>query len=515
MAGTFSKANLPKRPGSYVNFTSSKTEPVIVNPLGVVAMPVTHTWGPVNTVTAVSSWSEFLSTFGLGGTDLTVASPTYTDAYAGVKQAFKGESYQGREGARQVLVYRMVPSANNTPASSNLQSAAAATMITLKAKYVGSYGNRLKVAVVANAAVSTKRDIIIYDNATSTEVERYTTAGTDHSVSYATDIPALVAAINNNSKYITATQVAATAAINTIAIGSAQAFSGGSDASVTATEYTAAMTAFEPYRFSLFCPANLDPASTGASIQASITTWAAGLNAKGKRFLTIFGGSAGETVATAVTRTGTINTNGVNDPNFINLGGGSWKDSELGVLSTAQLAPRIAGILADRADLTNITFARLTGLDVSSGAPTESEILNAIANGVVVIARDSNATSPLRLEKGVTTYTATTDPNRPYSIYSSPKYLRVMHGIEMEITEWAESNVIGRLAVTNNTRDYLIGQMQARLQARQDDARIQPGWTVGADSSPAPTSSDEFFALSYSLTFGRSLEQILNTITVG
>ncbi len=491
MAGTFSKSNLPKRPGAYVNFSSSGAEPVLANPAGVIAVPLTHNWGPANTPTIVGSWTEFLAIFKSDGTK--------TDGYKAVKQAFRGEDYLGRNGASQVIVHRLVNS-STVKASFALQNTTPATAVTLTAKYGGTYGNRLKVSVFQNAGDSTKNDLVIYDNVNTVEVERYT-----HTKA---SIASLVASINAGSDWVTAT-----AGVTSVALGATtlSSLTGGTDVAVTAGDYTAAMTALEPYRFSILAPANLTDDSTTDSVVA----WAANLNSKGKRFLTVLGGDGSDSITTAIDRAASINTAGNNDPNFLTLGVGTYLDSELGVLSTAQLVPRIAGILADRGESQNLTFARLTGLDLNTGAPTEGQILSAIDNGIVVIARDSNTTSPVRIEKGVTTYTLKTNADRPYSIYSSPKYLRTMQLFEMELTDWAEGNVIGRLSINTATRNFVVGYMQNQLKDREEAGIIQAGWVVDIDSSPAPTATDEFVALSYSLTFGRSLEQILNTIVVG
>jgi hypothetical protein len=45
-----------------------------------------------------------------------------------------------------------------------------------------------------------------------------------------------------------------------------------------------------------------------------------------------------------------------------------------------------------------------------------------------------------------------------------------------ELTEWAEQNVIGRMQINHATRDYIRGQMQARIAARE---------RAGDRSSPA------------------------------
>jgi hypothetical protein len=261
----------------------------------------------------------------------------------------------------------------------------------------------------------------------------------------------------------------------------------------------------EPHRFSLLAFANL----TDGDVLASLATWSEGLNTSGKRFVTVVGGAAGESVATAVTRSGTLN-----DPNFVNLGGGTYEDSKFGATSTAQLAPRVAGILANAGESQSITFKRLAGLSITLGS-TNAEIISALENGVVTIARDSHPEAPVRLEKGLTTFTDTDDVDRPYSIYSNPKFVRTMHGLELELTEFAEINVIGRLPVNDSTREYLVGQMAARLEAREAAGVVQAGWSVDVDNDPPPSDDDEFIGLVYGIGFGRSLEQVFNTVVVG
>jgi hypothetical protein len=52
------------------------------------------------------------------------------------------------------------------------------------------------------------------------------------------------------------------------------------------------------------------------------------------------------------------------------------------------------------------------------------------------------------------------------------------------------------------------------MQARADQGVIQDGYTVGIDPIPAPSDDDEFVALIYGIAFGRSIEQIYNTVYI-
>jgi hypothetical protein len=168
----------------------------------------------------------------------------------------------------------------------------------------------------------------------------------------------------------------------------------------------------------------------------------------------------------------------------------------------------IAGLGTTR----NLSFAVLAGMTIITG-PADADYLDALESGVILLARASHPEASVRLDKGLTTY-ATTDGERDLTVYSVPKFVRTMHDIEHEITEWSEVNVIGRLPVNDATRQFVRGQVEARLQRREEAAVIQPGWTVEIDNDPPPQDTDDYVALRYGLVFGRSVERHFNRVVV-
>ena len=489
MAGTFSKANRPARPGAYFNFQAQAVEPQLGSTVGTVAIPFRHTWGPAEEVVELNNFGEFLAIYGRGG-DI----DTFTEGYKAVHDAFRGEGFGGRQGAGTVLAYRMVGSAA-AKATRTIQNTTPATGLTLSARYEGTIGNNLKAQVVANANDSgTYNDLVIFDGTVEIERWRHVKAS----------ITALAATLNEKSNWVTAVANVGNVALGVMA-DPTDFGSGNNGDTLLAADYTAFMAAVEPHRFSLFAPADL----TDDTILASLLAWSQSLNTGGKRFMSVVGGAASEAMDDAVER-----SEDLADPQFVNLGGGLYTDAVFGDRSTAQLAPRVAGILAAAGETQSITFKRLAGLSIKTGMG-EADILSALESGVVTIARDSHPEAPTRLEKGLTTFIDEDDVNRPLEIYGSPKFVRTMSAIEMELTEFAEVNVIGRLPVNDSTREYLIGQMAARLEQREIAGVIQPGWTVAIDQDPPPSDDDEFIALVYSIGFGRSLEQVFNTVVVG
>lgn len=488
MPGQFSVVTQPKLPGEYVNYQVAPTAPVPVSIGSVVAIPLTHDWGPFKVATPVGSLAEFQALFGDTAT---------TPGYYAVAQCFKGEGVQGRGGAGQVIVMRWGAAAA-AKATKILNNTGAAAAITLTALYEGSKGNNLKVTTQDYAADSTQTELIVYLG--SVEVERYHFPDTV--------LANLVAQINSLSHWLKASLTIDGVAL---AIVTSQALTGGNDgATLVAGDWTALQSALETQRFGVLVPYDL----TDPTILASLKTWAANLNIKGKRFMTIVGGALNEAQSAASTR-----ASGLNDWNFCTVGVGSIRDFALldstgvpMVFSTSQFAPRVAGALAYRGEAMSLTFSRFADVDLLNGATTQN-ISDAYDAGVMVMEKDSSD-NPVRLTKARTTYTSTSDPTHPVSIFSEPKFVRTMQNFEMEVTSRGEEHYIGQLPVDDITRNALLADAKQALRARETARVVQPGWSVVISANPPPQPTDDFIKLDYALAFGRSLEKIFNSITV-
>jgi hypothetical protein len=428
--GTFSKANRPKRPGAYFNFEGAAAAALPAATGATVAIPFTHDWGPFKVPVTVSGLPEFVATFGVS---------TQTPAYRAVRQAFQGEGVAGRAGAGSVVCYRFGGAAAAKALLTLTNTSSATPAIRLVAKYEGTYGNNLRVTTQDYVADATQNELVLFDG--TVEIERYRYADTD--------IANLAAQINAASDWVDAVGPAG-GGVGTVVTGTAltavtsSSLTGGNngDAAITGADMTAMRTALEVERFGLFAYADLEglafSGTTSAAELAAHKAWAVGttavpgLNRKGKRFLSVFGGPLNETVSAAIT-------------------------------------------------------ARVLSKDTAGGT---------------------------RVEKSLTSYTTTTDSAVPYLIYRNPKFLLTMMSIETELTEWCRDHVIGLLPVNDKTRDAVAGELKARLE-RRVPAVIQPNPTVGVDENPPPSDSDEFVALVYGIAFGRSIEQVFNTVRIG
>lgn len=498
MAGVFVKNYRPKLAGAYFNFKPTPQSPIASRAGSAVAIPFVNDWGPAEQAVRAGSFEEYQALFG---------SSDDTPAYLAVRQAFLGENVAGRIGAGEVLCFRLLgaDAAKSTRALTNTD-AGTPVALTLAGRYFGSRGNDLTVSVGVAAEDAAKHALALYlDGAL---VERY--------VYTPTDITALATEIRAQSDWVDYTGTPLTGFALT-AVGPVALTGGVDGATILAGDWTAAMTALEIEPFAALAAYDLTDAAIVASLKAWAvgTTAAPGLNLSGKRFFLVIGGLAAETITTAATRSATNA-----DPNIVNVGVGTLTDLVNGPartaidLSTAQLTARIAGILASRGEHQSLTNARLGDTRILIGA-TVAEQKTAFDEGVVVLARDSHATAPVHVRVGLTTWTATdATTEKPYRTYRQPKYVKTMHNMEEELTQYIEEEVLGLRPINEATRTSIIGHVKSKLSQRESLGAVQTGWTVGIDNDPPAASEDEFIAIAINLEFGRALEQVFFTVSV-
>lgn len=497
MPGRWNSANPPKRPGAYTNF-AAKPQIRMDAPLsGIMAMPIVSSWGPDSVVVELDSMGDAVDIFG---------NDTQSEGYRALYQAFKGEGVDGKGGAARVLAYRMTASAGAkaTKNFANTNASPVANALALTAVYKGTFGNSISAAIVANAVDgATKQDLVIYIDGNEVERFVFTKASPNTVVALVAESDFVRAVVNNN-----ADPLATTAALS---------LTGGDDGlTLTSTEWTAAMTALGTKQFSVFCPFNL----SDSTLQNSIRAWAAdpvtGHNVKGKRFHTALGAPSADSLATCLTRTASLASEDVSyagaftvtDSNIVDTNGDPV------VLSPAAFAPRIAGIICATGEVGSITFSRLADVKLVSGLSTDADFVSATAGGVLTVAEDSNPVSPARIEVGVNTYQLDTE-EKPKEIFSSIRFVRIMASIEMAITAFVESNVIGRLTMNANTREYVLGAFQKMMAGYVAINAITEDYKVYVAANPPPSDTDDFINLVYEITLGRDVKQVRNTVVVG
>lgn len=467
---TFVKPAFPQTSIRFVGETVARVAPSFAD---VVAIPAALDWGPLGSSAdggkVVTSFAEFEQRYGSSD----------TAGRRAVLSAFNGMGLPGQGGAGGVLVYRMAVAGTVAPATLTLNNTTPGAALTLTARYSGTRGNRLSVAVGDDPRDPTNFDLLrlLFDGA---EVERY---------SYApTNIAALAADISARSSWITAASLITGVALATTA---GTALAAGNDGDVlTATEYTAATAALEFAQFSLLAFPNL----TDSSIRTQVVSWVQSMEVANRPVVLVLGGAAAESLSSASTRSAAIN-----DPHVVNLGVGTFHDALLDRdVSTAELSPRIAGILAARGEDKALTGSEIGGLSVvgSTGIAT-GDIRAAIDAGVTVLRRTASPDAELVIAQGVTTYTTKNSAARPYNVFSEPRFIRIMDIFIRQMKEYGDSKIVGDLPTTQEARDavrgHAIGLLSSLLRrglVMAENPNADPPIPAPFVSTPLPDSPE-------------------------
>ncbi len=481
----------PENPGVSITFVGERIQRPAPSFASVVAIPIVHDWGPLGSDGEDLGGGKLLTTFGefegLYGTGDTPG----RDAVLG---AFNGIGLPGQGGAGGVIPYRMAAPAR-AKATRAINNTTPAAALTLTAKYHGARGNDLSYVIDDDPQDAAKDRLRLLFRGVVVETYRYTAA----------DINALAASINVTSKWVTAV-----ANISGVALtqGTNSLTGGNNGDTLTITEWQAALEALEFRDFGLFAPYNL----VDATIRAAVFSWIQGMEAQMRPVRSVFGGPAGETLADAITRTATIR-----DPHIVSLGVGTYHDDVLGKdVSTAQLAPRLAGVLAARGDASALTYAELAGLHaVGETNPSNIELKPAADAGVTVLRRTSDPDAELIVARGVTTFIDPAVPARPLDVFSEPRHVGIMDTFIRRMKLWADKNVIGDLTVTDDTRAAVRSEGRKIIDDLMTRNLILPG-NPALDIEPpfidVPALADPALADAIPFTFGWHFARTANFV---
>ena len=205
--GTFTVQN-KILPGAYINFVSMGTN-AKMGSRGVAALPLELNWGPddkVFTMTATDFNATSLKVFGYDPTDANILL---------VREALKR--------AKSLLIYRV--NGGGTKACATVGG------MTVTAKYGGTHGNDIMVAVITNVDDATKVDVVTYLDGAVMDSQTVAKSG---------GAASLVA-----NDFVTFGTAA------TLTAATATALTGGTNATVNATKHTAALNAFEVESFNV------------------------------------------------------------------------------------------------------------------------------------------------------------------------------------------------------------------------------------------------------------------------
>jgi hypothetical protein len=208
--GVFTSQN-KTLPGSYINFVSAAAASAELSERGIVAVPMSLSWGIENSIFEVNADTIVTNSMKLFGYAYTEA------AMKDIREIFKH--------AKKVYIYRLD--------GGGVKATATIGSLVATAKYGGTRGNSLKIVITANVLDGAKFDVKTY---LGTDL-------VDNQMAVA-NIAGLVA-----NDYVTFN------ASGALAANAGTTLSGGTDASVTGTQHSAFLAAAEAYSFNtMICP---------------------------------------------------------------------------------------------------------------------------------------------------------------------------------------------------------------------------------------------------------------------
>lgn len=471
MSGTWNPAAPPYRAGVFINVEAVPVPRPVADAAGVVAVIGTADWGPTDRVAEITNEAQATQVFGSTG-----------DIGWQIKDALKGEGTPGRGGATAVRAWRMT---TGTAAASTLTLG---TTIKLDALYKGSRGNNFKIAVIASAADPTNRvDVLVYEG--SIQRESYLAMGK-------TDIQGIVDAINRGSTLLVATYLAS-GTLATIALPGTSMTGGSSGAALTATEYQAARDALEfDKRFGVVGLKITDSTEIGLWV-----AWADRLNANGTLLELVIGGALDETSTTAIARTATADSQWV-----VNLFG-ELVDSDGVLHPSCEMAPRVAGVIANAGIARPITFASFP--DLTLGSPPGTSVLETlVSSGVVPFYGDAFTT---RIQRGRTTLRTIT-ASEPVE-FQNLLFVRKLQYTFRQLDSLA-TEIISNGGVVNSPagRASLLSRLQAEIDQLISEDVVVAGSAAYFDPE-YPQEGDRVFVI-FAMSMAPGIEQILGRMTI-
>lgn len=479
----------PENPGTYIALQGESAVRPPANVASSIALPIVHDWGPLGSeegVQAVEAFANFDAIFG----------NTATEGRDAVLGACVGPGVPGEPGAGTSYIYRMATSSAKA-ATKAFKNTAEEEALVLTAYYKGTRGNRISIVLDADPANTSNNRLRVRLDGAVQEVYSYAK----------TDIAALATAINSRSKLVKAeSKKTGTALATTTGTSLAE---GNDGASLTAEEWEEALAALEKEDISIFTAPNL----TTEEIIAMVFAWTITQEENQTPVTTVLGGEATETLSEAITAAEEIRSEHV-----VRIAGGEFHDDFLDAnVSSAQLAPRVAGILAGRGEESSLTFAPVAGLSqVGSVAIATDELAAAASQGLTVFRRASREDAEMVIAKGVTTFTDQTNPDKPYELFSDPRIVRVGDGLLRRMKKWGDEKIVGPTRVIDETRAAVRQKGLVEIGELERRGLILPGTTTAdkpffrIDEDPGPNFEDAI-VFEFGFKFARTTNFLIGT----
>ncbi len=180
------------------------------------------------------------------------------------------------------------------------------------------------------------------------------------------------------------------------------------------------------------------------------------------------------------------------------------------------MAGYFAGMIAGKGIISAITFDGIDGFDIvepssSNTLPTFDDIDAAITGGVNVFTKDSNG---IRCESEMTTFTDTSNDDMPYEDFSSIKGVRTLHQIDNDLTDLTNSDWIGKVANTPQTRVNYLGILLQYFRGLEGQTALRSGLSSVSLDDTQDNTGDTLWPV-YNVTMTKTIQHVLATGQIG
>lgn len=368
MAGNFTVGEQKVRPGIYFRTTKGGPDPLAGAINGIVAVALKANWGPLGKVVSLSSPAEIYDNFGDDSGD--------NSNTALISKIFSG-------GAQTVKVIRVGSGGTAASLTVNDTTASPVAAVKLTAKHPGA--RALAVTVRDNLGDPTnKRDLIIFSGTKElTKVTFPKGAG---------EAQAVVDALNANPASVVVAEHLA-AGNGTLEALAQKAFSTpGASPTVTATDYSDALTALEADAWNVVCVDSNDTA-----VHTLLKSFINRVTDAGLMGMAVIS----EPVSVSL-ETRQSNATAVNSENVIYVLNGAYA-ADGTLIDGFNIAAIVAALAAAYPSNRSLTHAPVPGAHTVAGPLTNTQVEAALQGGALVLT--TSATGIVWIEQGINTLT--------------------------------------------------------------------------------------------------------------
>lgn len=438
------------RPGVYVRVTNAGGIPLAGREQGTVAAVIQTNWGPLGAHRVIDTEEQLSQLYGTG------------DRTSVVRQAFKG-------GALRAVVVRAGTTAVKATLTLQDTTGTPVNVVRVDAKHPGTRGNSFALTIRDSLDDPTAfRELLVYEGTVFRQAIRFAKNSGEPA--------ALVNAVTTAaSPWIDAVKLADGNGI--MAAITQLSMSAGTDPTVTAGDYTAALNIIETVDWNV-----LATDSESTSVHAAIATYVDRVRADGKRVMAVV--AEPTSVAFATRR---ANAQALNNPAIVYVGNG-FAEADTTQVQGYSAGARAAGMIAGRPVTSSITNLAVSGAATVVGPLTGSEIVQALNSGMVVYT--INARGQVKIEQGITTFTAP-DANRDVG-WRKIRRVRTRDEL-MDRIALSWDPLIGQVNNDANGRATLMAAAQGAINRMAAEGALLPGGTIALDPANPPAGDSAWF----------------------